>query len=559
METAFREWVETFTQARSRWDIRGDKNGLEDYYNNNYLFQLSSSWEPATGCSVDVRAWEPGACQGRCGFPSYSMHFIPEKFRHQYDSPPAREVPSVNWTRGSVSWPLVRDNDDNDGSGDGDGSLNDSEDGPNDNEDSDDETATPSTTATPTIEHLHNPNNKEEIVRGFRCLFGVLMKSGIRLLQIGSLGHKLAYKALTDILPENQTVERLEFANVFRAENEDWEKEMTVALCTQVIRATTSSVKELYFPSLHVYSQDLTRQLFLSLETNKGLETLDLQNCRYIHTWGIAHKVTNRISAGLVPPDGIRLEPLITALTNPSNGYTLKHLDLSGLILSSESVVALADVMPRLGLETVLLRDTTLDASALSAIVRATRDDASLKKLDISHNSIRDVCVMEELCTSLKSNTCLETLKMEHCDIRLCFAEILAGALPDFKGLRNLHMDGNDFTWSPRHVVTNEQGKYVGVFPVGPAMVVGALKHNQSLFHVSVGDNSHGPALRVGICCCTPPPYAPWVDAPTSFQLSQYERRNKAVYDSLRTTKMQEAVIRLAGMLLVKAQSAGPH
>jgi hypothetical protein len=495
------------------------------------------------------------------GFPSYNLWLLPpalqtkklgdfqrwykaemhSPFTGRYMLAELEEEEAVDWQT------LLRENDDN-------GTVSDDDSEEEERKDNKESKSDNTNRSKDTEEDLFDSADEEAIKNGFDCLFRIVLNSGIHALQVESLQHELAYPALRDaFLQSNHTIESLEMDNKFTGGIDPAiEKELVLDLCTRVLGGATSRIDELYFRHLHHFSQEQSQQLFQSLDSNASLKALDLRNGRYIHTWNKAWKKSSKM-ADLVPEGLISLEPLIQVLKCQQHTLSLKKLDLSGLMVSNTSIVALATALPALCLETLLLRDTSLDTAALVGVAKALRHDNTVKELDISHNTIRDSeSFMKELCDSLTENSILRTLKMQHCNMKVGLVEILANALPAFKGLECLYLDANDFGLSPRCVVVDENGFYLDILPVGPILLVDALEHNTNLLHLNVDLVAGSRGESWGMSCCSAPPYSPWMAPQHLAKLEAYTRRNKEMKERIRKTKMQEAVVRLAGFMLEK-------
>jgi len=292
---------------------------------------------------------------------------------------------------------------------------------------------------------------------------------------------------------------------------------------------------------------------------------LSLRKTRTLHHWGIAEKPSKKI-VDYCPAGAISIERLVEAMKNPDNAFSLQALHLSGLILSSASIVALAKALPFLKSGTLLLRDTCLDTVALTAIATALKHNKTLKELDISHNVILDTTLMEVISDSLKENATLRTLKMQHCDMNFELVEILAGALPSMNGLQQLHLDGNDFALGPPLTAMvddenkgNDDGDdsssssdTVAKFPTGPVLLVNDLKHNYHLLDLSMKLLGGPPGTRWGTNCCSAPPYEPWMTPKHLAMLETYQRRNKELDGQRRKTNMQQSLVRFAELMLRK-------
>jgi hypothetical protein len=284
---------------------------------HDLVFQLQADWTLKNGCSLEVTAWDPYACQGRC-WASFELRFRPWNPQE-----------TITWSRAASYVPA-----------------------------------------------RYQHDSSKHIAQGFDALFHILLSSGnIKILGIKSLGHDWASQILYWKLVNNPKISHLEFQN-HNGKADDQRRMMN--FCCKLLR-NSSGLKRVLFERLRTYSEPMVQRMFESMECNTSLDTLDLRTSRRIDTWD---KKRSRGRDGA--EKGLSITPLVQALTNSSPNSTLKQLYLAGMLLSSESVVALAKSLPQRGIEKLMLRDTGHNEDVLIQLIQSLKHDKSLKELDIS-------------------------------------------------------------------------------------------------------------------------------------------------------------------------------
>jgi len=206
----------------------------------------------------------------------------------------------------------------------------------------------------------------------------------------------------------------------------------------------------------------------------------------------------------------------------------------------------------------------------LISLFHGLERNRDLRVLDVSHNTFTPK-VVQQLCVALEANTSLSRLIAEHCDIDFPQIQCLAKSLSAIKGLQHLELNGNEFTWSPRatggywqDVVLPEfeehgSGWYRGGFePEGITLLAQVMGDNHSLlsFEVKVpGISVKMPGRSFGMLCCSTPPYSEYYQScTTSNKIETALKRNKEFYATNKKPRMQQAVCRLATLLLSKME-----
>ncbi|CAB9527576.1 expressed unknown protein [Seminavis robusta] len=195
------------------------------------------------------------------------------------------------------------------------------------------------------------------------------------------------------------------------------------------------------------------------------------------------------------------------------------------------------------GLEILGLRGTGLAEDILVMLFQTglSTDNKTLLQLDVSRNCFTPK-VMAACCESLVASATLDILKAEHCGIDLSQIQTLSASLPDIHGLHHLHLDGNEFTWTPLVEGTVETQ--------GSICVLAGMERNQSLWSIQMGE--YNMLTRSSRPCCTPPTYTEHMSLTTRFQLKNCLQRNIQLDKGKKWSQMEQAVVRLAALLLYK-------
>jgi len=256
-----------------------------------------------------------------------------------------------------------------------------------------------------------------------------------------------------------------------------------------------------------------------AVSCHDALETLDLRAERRIHAWDRHRK---RRQGPRNPK--VCILPLVKGASKDFDA--LKKVDLSGNKLSSDSVHAFITSLHEnsKSLTKLMLRDTFLDGPAVKAITHLLKDNTcGLRELDISHNGspLTRRGVLQELCASLKTNTTIQSLKLEHCCLKLSHMKVLAGALPEMRGLQHLCLNGN---WDTKVALAE-----------GPGILVDALEFNPHLLTLEVGSLS----FRSARTCTTPSYSICRLDDSKVEKLHDLLRRNNEAYDEKRKQRVE--------------------
>mmetsp|Transcript_14546 Transcript_14546/g.30045 ORF Transcript_14546/g.30045 Transcript_14546/m.30045 type:complete len:290 (-) Transcript_14546:83-952(-) len=280
----------------------------------------------------------------------------------------------------------------------------------------------------------------------------------------------------------------------------------------------------------------------------KSLKVLELPKNRYVCSWS-RDSATNHNDSS----HRISISRLVLSLVGTGSITTLQHLNLSGLPLEIEPVVALARQLRNIpSLQMLLLRNNGLDETAINELVSSgLADNKYLKQLDLSHNQFTMTCT-ESLCEALRNeNTALERLSIEQCDIDIDQARVLAESLPDMMGILHLQLNGNPFLYD------NGSPGHAG----GAVMVLEALEQNVVLRSLEMGLPS---LSRV---CCTPPDYIENFEdrctvevigeeggalPPQPSRKAQLLERNKRLFHEAQFITMQQSIIKIVQLLLTK-------
>jgi hypothetical protein len=352
-------------------------------------------------------------------------------------------------------------------------------------------------------------------------------------LEISGLKHEIASDILYQKLLNNPKATKLEFSS------HKGRQRNVVDLCCNLI-ANSTTLNEVVFHDIEKFEQDSAQRLFQAMQSNNSnLKILSIKRSRYLQSWGKA-------GPGNKGGKPIRIEPLVSALLGHSERpYPLEVLDLGGNpILSTSPRCPLAAAMPSLGLKRLSLRGCSLVETALLDIVKGLEQNHVLRHLDLSHNTFTKP-ISEQLALSLEKNTMLKTLKLEHCKIDLDQAQYLAKSLPTIRNLQSLHMDGNEFTWKP----LLEDGESVGV-----NLLLEALERNKSLVDMKMGE--FGMLAKYGMSCCTSPPYSTTLKKDNMQKFRDLLKRNATFFENTRSLRAQQAVVRIAEVLLTKMEES---
>jgi len=433
--------------------------------------------------------------------------------------------------------------------------------------------------------HERPPQQNDMAIPGFEVLFEIIFSSVIAhmgRIVIHPIGHDSAAETLYKKLVAHPKITHFEFLNSFNeSEESNAEKTRTMKFCCKLLESCTH-MKELLFENLKTYDDELVQKLFEAIGCNQGLETIDLRDYRRMTSWSKRQEIAKG-NHGRGP---ISIAPLVLALAHPRNriSASLRTLHLGGAQLSGDSVIDLARVLPSLGLHKLSVRACGQDNTALVPLVQSLAKNTALRELDISHNLFCSE-VMEQLCQSLKENKMLQRLVIEYCNINVEHLKCLAKALPDIKSLRYLLMDGNDFTHTPMfygldEIATELQGQFefvwarpmcveseTGTFEchnpwskqevepcsLGASILAHAMDANKSLFEVNIGENGFSPYSMS--CCTTPPHTEHWSKQARGVYKAAVDRNYKK-YQEMRSTRMQQAVVRIVTLALDKMDSS---
>jgi hypothetical protein len=352
-------------------------------------------------------------------------------------------------------------------------------------------------------------------------------------LEISGLEHEIASDILYQKLLNNPKATKLEFS-YYKGHQRN-----VVDLCCKLV-ANSTTLKEVVFYNIGKFEQDSAQRLFQAMQSNNSnLKILNLRRSRYLESWG-------KRGPGNKGNKPIRIEPLVSALLGHSERHCpLEVLDLGGNpILSTSPRCPLAAARPSLGLKRLSLRGCSLTETALLDIAKGLEENHVLRHLDLSHNTLTKP-IIEQLALSLEKNTMLKTLKLEHCKIDLDLVQYLAKSLPNIRNLQSLHMDGNEFTWKP----LLEDGESVGA-----NLLLEALERNRSLVSVEMGE--FGMLSQYGMACCTSPPYSTTLNKDNTEKFRDLLERNATFFEKNRSLRAQQAVVRIAEVLLTKMEES---
>jgi Ran GTPase-activating protein (RanGAP) involved in mRNA processing and transport len=341
----------------------------------------------------------------------------------------------------------------------------------------------------------------------------------VKQLGIRGLEHDLAMDVLFQKLQTSQILKYIEVQKL-QGKEQVRSRGRALQLCCKIVQGENSipTLKKLFVEDLvEGYTPTLIRKFFQAFESKNErknsphpLAILDLRANRWIHTtWGKAneryhHEETTeqrRLNLGSLlvalcvkPTAGATLS---SSLSSSSSSSSLKSLDLSGNLLSQSSAFALAKALPHLQLDSLLLRNTGLEAATLLQIMHSLKKSTTvLRELDLSRNTCT-LQVMKALCSALQKNKNLTSLSMDHCNIDLEQVQHLANTLPKIKYLESLSLDGNEFT-SGGPVLMGDGGRPTGMWTSNGQRIVGvsieatcmvnALANNHSLVYLSMGE-----------------------------------------------------------------------
>jgi hypothetical protein len=176
-------------------------------------------------------------------------------------------------------------------------------------------------------------------------------------------------------------------------------------------------------------------------------------------------------------------------------------------------------------------------------------ESTALTALDISHNLLT-VEGVKSIVKMLQSNESLETLVAEYCDglTHEVMMNHFIPALPNFKGLRHLHMDGNKFAeWSGME--EEETGERINpeYAELGSSLAK-AMGMNTKLTVLKAG-RQYG-----GYCCCTTPPHCTGIEWEAEVRDSFLSclDRNQLLEEETRHAKANEDMVRFSTMMLNK-------
>lgn len=368
-------------------------------------------------------------------------------------------------------------------------------------------------------------DTEEFTARAIGVLSDVVMNLDIPRMRFGSWSPNLPIQNLVEKLACNRS-STIEFSSRYTRPNKKIE-DRNMELCTKLLEQgnQTKSWKALRFMNLSKYSAGQVQDLLEAVECHTALETLDLRADRRIHTWLRYRRFTKDPNRGGKMTPEICVFPLVKGLSSMSS---LQTLDLSGQRLTHESAHALIGKLNEVRtLTKLLLRDTCLDGASMRAVARLLMEDScGIQILDISHNeeSFADPAIMKEPCTSLKANTTLKVLRLEHFMLKTPHYQVLAEALPGMKGLQHLSILEDKKHRQIPFCVTNED--FLAYLAEGPGIVVDALEGNHNLLTLDV---AQGITL---VPCCTIPPYdiVP-LDEDRLTKLRGCLRRNNEAFD----------------------------
>lgn len=390
----------------------------------------------------------------------------------------------------------------------------------------------------------HKQEKNNEIAAGFDVLFFLLVQMDVQRLAIGELKHDLAGPIMSwhfKLASERGIcrIPRVEFPGHSKARSSDARRQLN--LCQSLIR---DGPTEVAFERLdNNYSQEELHSLLEASQDAKNLRTLDLRTCLQIDDMyreiPVSHDGPYMHSSDKFEDAGVPISPLVDALIAPN--CTITDVNLGGLRLTQPSAMVLASQLASCkSLERLGLRATGLSEDVLVLLFeKGLASNDSLKELDLSWNAFTPK-VMRALCNGLKTNQTLEKLRVEHCGIDLDSVQILCSALGQFKGLRHLSLDGNEFTWTP----------LVNMESQGVLDLVKGMKYNLSLTSMKVGE--YGMVDPVSRVCCTGPTYTEHMGLMTRYELQNCFERNRKLHREQKWLRSKSAVVRLAGLLLSK-------
>lgn len=399
-------------------------------------------------------------------------------------------------------------------------------------------------------------NTTMKIAAGFDALFATLVPCGKIQRQYGRLAiravkHDLVVEILSWHFKETSregtcAIPKIEFPGHLGGSDER-ERGRQLQLCKNLIRDGP--------PHIGVerlgknYSQQEIYQVFEAVQDSKRLKTLDLRTCMQIDDMFREIPVTHegRYMRASGKEMGANISPLVSALVSPT--CTLTDLNLGGLKLTAASATLLASQIGLCeSLERLGLRATGLSEECLLVLFgQGLPSNDNLKELDVSWNSFTPN-VMRALCDGLSVNKTLEKLRAEHCKIDFDLVQMLSSALADFKGIRHLGLDGNDFAWTP--LSGGDHGESLGA-----VSLVRGMKDNRSLLSIRVGEC--GMLSPVGRACCTGPTYDEHIGAFTRYELQTFSARNQKLQNEQQWLRMQTAVVSIANLLLRKMKENG--
>ncbi|CAB9510399.1 expressed unknown protein [Seminavis robusta] len=473
---------------------------------------LKLGWDSMRGCYAMIRPWWPYACGGGGGSRTLELRYRPWSSLYSQNE--------IVWGRAGSLPPPKNSN---------------------------------------ALKGDWETNTAKKIAAGFDALCFIVLKSGIRTLHIKSLDHDLAADILCKhLIHTPNKITHFEFQQFGRWGNAPNRKRRHIHLCAKLLQQSVRPYPNIMVEGLNDYVQPDIFRFLQSIKSATSLCDLDLQQNRFIDNRHRERPIRHegRYMVNSLPGDvqGAHLHPLIRALEAP--GCPIKKINLGGILLTKNSAILLASTMSSYkGLENLGLCGTGLTENILVTLFQLglSADNKTLLELNVSWNPFTPK-VMKACCESLVSNTTLNVMKAEHCGIDLAQITTLSSRFPDIRGLRHLHLDGNEFASTPlvepaSGVVkpTLSNGTDNTVESQGAVCLVTALERNQSLWSIRMGEYG-----RVPRSCCTPPTYTDRISLITRYQLKNCLQRNIQLHKEKKWSQMKQAVVRLAALLLYK-------
>ncbi|XP_028385078.1 NACHT, LRR and PYD domains-containing protein 8 [Phyllostomus discolor] len=260
----------------------------------------------------------------------------------------------------------------------------------------------------------------------------------LRKLILRHVHHSLMTEDLILVLMENQCLSYLEIRGTALQE------EAMGALC-MALKYHQCFLQCLRLEDCPISRKSL-RSLARSLRANFCLKTLMLGNGSLDDAGAYYLSVTQleRLSLENCDPTLLRYNSLICPL---ENSQRLTHLSLAGNPMNEERAQELWDALQhtKCPLRRLVLRNCTLTSGCCWNMAYALVQNKTLRSLDLGFNSLRDPGVIL-LCKALRnSDSGLQVLELEACQLTSCCCLALNLVLLVHQHLRYLDLSGNYF------------------------------------------------------------------------------------------------------------------